>query len=101
MLGKAHRKKMPQTLTKQEHQAKPRTYRRGQIAQIGEEVAALCHRQLGGEIIARNWRAGRYAEIDLIVADQSGLIIFVEVKTRLADQSPEYCSQSGFEAITA
>lgn len=46
----------------------------------GEEVAAqlLCGR--GYELLARNWRCGRY-ELD-IVARRDGVLHFVEVKSR-------------------
>ncbi|MDZ4749471.1 MAG: YraN family protein [Saprospiraceae bacterium] len=46
----------------------------------GEEKAAAFLKGEGFEILARNWRYKR-AEID-IVAKESGVLVFVEVKTR-------------------
>ena len=50
------------------------------IGRWGERVAAAHLRGSGCEILATNWRAGRY-EIDLVIRDGSS-IAFVEVKTR-------------------
>ena len=47
---------------------------------FGEEHAALYLKDLGYQIIARNYRS-RYGEIDIIAAD-SEFTVFVEVKTR-------------------
>ncbi len=37
----------------------------------------------GWQVIERNWRAGRYAEIDIIARDSDGTLVFIEVKTRM------------------
>lgn len=61
----------------------------------GEALAANHLEGLGCEMLARNWRAGRQGELDLIVRD-GGNIVAVEVKTR---SGRGYGSP--FEAITA
>lgn len=54
---------------------------RQHTGQIGE--AAVCDylTKQGYEILATNWHAGRWGEID-IIATQDNEIIFIEVKTR-------------------
>lgn len=47
---------------------------------LGEEAAVRYLVREGYHLIARNWRAGRN-EVD-IIAEQHGLLVFVEVKTR-------------------
>lgn len=49
----------------------------------GEEMAAAYLRHHGYTIRDRNWRSG-HTEID-IIAENSGFVVFVEVKTRSAD----------------
>ena len=61
----------------------------------GEALAADHLEALGCEVLARNWRAGRQGELDLVVQD-GGSIVAVEVKTR---SGRGYGSP--FEAITA
>ena len=61
---------------------KPVTLPKPTIAKAGEEAACHYLQQEGYEIICRNWRSGKFAEIDIIARDKSGLIVFVEVKTR-------------------
>ncbi len=72
---------------------------RRRLALAGEDAAAQYFFSQGGEILARNWRPGRYAEIDLIVR-LKGTIVFVEVKARR--KSPGYAGHavSGFESVT-
>ncbi|MDX1479885.1 MAG: YraN family protein [Saprospiraceae bacterium] len=48
--------------------------------QKGEELAAAHLAEQGLVILERNWRVGQY-EIDIIAQDQ-GVLVFVEVKTR-------------------
>lgn len=47
----------------------------------GEEKAVQYLKSKGFVIIARNYRAGRYAEVD-IIAEKEEYICFIEVKTR-------------------
>ena len=55
--------------------------RNRQIGAFGEATIAAYLQSRNFEIIDRNWRI-KEGEIDLIASDQSGVIHFVEVKTR-------------------
>jgi len=46
----------------------------------GEDLAARFLSERGYRIVARNWRAGRQGELDIVARDGSTLVI-VEVKT--------------------
>lgn len=63
------------------------------IGRTGEQVAASYLQKHGYRIVLRNFKA-RYGEID-IICEKDGVLIFVEVKTRIGNQfgAPE-------EAIT-
>ncbi|WP_420829258.1 YraN family protein [Bifidobacterium simiiventris] len=52
-----------------------------QLGALGEQVAALWLQAHDCIMLDRNWRC-RYGELDLIVLDPDGAIVFVEVKTR-------------------
>lgn len=70
----------------------------GNLARLGEDAAANLYQKQGYRVLARNWRAGRFAEVDLI-AERHGLYVFVEVKTRY--KRHDYNSAiNGFESIT-
>lgn len=71
---------------------------RRRLARAGEEATAEYYLAQGGQIIARNWRAGRYAEIDLIVR-LAGTLVFSEVKTRSKHPGDSGFAVTGFEAI--
>lgn len=59
------------------------TSNRQEIGRLGEDIAVAFLQQKDCRILARNWRAGRSGEVDIIVQD--GLATtFVEVKTRTA-----------------
>lgn len=47
----------------------------------GEEIAANYLVKNGYKIIDRNWHYSKNAEID-IIAEQNGILVFIEVKTR-------------------
>ncbi len=47
-----------------------------------EELAACYLIRHGYEILTRNFRSGRYAEIDIVARDPDGVIVFAEVKYR-------------------
>ncbi|MFF1452281.1 YraN family protein [Streptomyces sp. NPDC058274] len=56
---------------------------RGALGKYGEDLAARRLAQAGMTILARNWRAGRTGEIDIVARDGDALVI-CEVKTRRA-----------------
>lgn len=51
------------------------------IGSIGEQLAAEYLAQNGFKIIERNYRSGKFGEIDIIAAERE-YICFIEVKTR-------------------
>jgi putative endonuclease len=53
---------------------------RKQLGTLGEQLAAELVTQKNMSILARNWRC-RTGEID-IIADDDGVIVFIEVRTR-------------------
>ncbi len=57
-----------------------KTLKRVESGHLGESIAAAILKSKGYTIMERNWRTP-YGEIDLI-ARQSEVIVFVEVKTR-------------------
>lgn len=52
------------------------------LGAFGEDKAVLYLKRRGYTILERNYRAGRYGEIDIIAKTPDGVIAFVEVKTR-------------------
>jgi putative endonuclease len=72
---------------------------RKEIAAIGEQIALDYLLKNGHVLVERNWRSGRFGEIDLIVRDATGLWIFVEVKTRRIWQDNSGFVDYGFDAI--
>ncbi len=58
--------------------------RRKQTGRRGEDIAAAYLLQNGYTIVTRNWRC-EYGELD-IVARQSDVLVFVEVRTRRGDR---------------
>ena len=52
------------------------------IGSIGENSAAAYLLNKGYMILARNYRT-KFGEIDIITQDQSGMVVFIEVKTLL------------------
>ncbi|NMA34763.1 MAG: YraN family protein [Clostridiaceae bacterium] len=55
-----------------------------EVGKTGEQIAADFLAQNGYTILERNFRSGRYGEID-IIAEEGSCICFVEVKTRTSD----------------
>ena len=71
------------------------------IATTGEKIAASFLQKNGYEILARNYRAGRRGEIDIVARSPEEQIIFVEVKTR-TQEAPGITygiPEIGFEAV--
>ena len=54
---------------------------RAALGRWGEDVAAQHLAASGAQVLARNWRC-REGEIDLVVRDPDGTLVFCEVKTR-------------------
>lgn len=52
-----------------------------ELGYIGQKIAENHLRKNGFKVVVRNYRAGRYGEIDLI-AKEGETLVFVEVKTR-------------------
>ena len=60
------------------------TLTRQQLGALGEQIAVGHLESLGLRILQRNWRC-RYGELDVIAADDTHTVVFVEVKTRTGD----------------
>ncbi|MFE0100907.1 YraN family protein [Streptomyces sp. NPDC059009] len=54
---------------------------RGALGKYGEGLAARRLTEAGMTVLARNWRAGRAGEIDIVALDGDALVV-CEVKTR-------------------
>jgi Holliday junction resolvase-like predicted endonuclease len=71
-----------------------------EIAAIGEAIAAEWFRTTQRHVLLeRNWRSGRFGEIDLILRHPDGLLIFAEVKTRQMWRDRAGFIDYGFDAI--
>ena len=57
------------------------TLRSRQIGELGEQYAAAWLESQGWRTLDRNWHC-RYGELDIVSRDDTGIIVFVEVKTR-------------------
>ena len=52
-----------------------------QVGELGEQYAAAWLESQGWQTLDRNWHC-RYGELDVVSRDDTGIIVFVEVKTR-------------------
>ena len=57
---------------------------RAETGRTGEAVAARYYQKQGCELVAHNYRT-RMGEIDLILREPDGTLVFCEVKTRAKD----------------
>jgi Holliday junction resolvase-like predicted endonuclease len=73
--------------------------RRKHIAAAGEQYAAEWFMRRGHVLVERNWRSGRFGEIDLIFRRADCVLVFVEVKTRRVWQDAKGFADYGFDAI--
>jgi len=72
---------------------------RKEIAAIGEQIALDWFQSRGCMLVERNWRSGRFSEIDLIVRRRDGILVFAEVKTRRMWRERTGFIDYGFDAI--
>ena len=56
-----------------------------EIGYLGEGIAKKYLRSKKYRVVEENYKT-KYAEIDLIVRDSRGILVFVEVKTRLTER---------------
>src|SRR5579883_2269842 len=82
------------TETRQERSAKAK-----QFATEGEDRAVKFLSESCYEILARNFRASRVGEIDIVALDADGVLVFVEVKTRRVEPQVYGIHEVGFEAV--
>lgn len=69
------------------------------LGATGEIIAADFLKSQGWCIENTNWRAGRYAEIDIVARDPTGMRVFVEVKTRRVRKMESGFMEAGFDAV--
>ncbi|WKD61479.1 hypothetical protein CCICO_07295 [Corynebacterium ciconiae DSM 44920] len=71
----------PHTAQRRPHRPAASSTHNTQIGAAGEDHAARMYESSGARVLARNVRY-RCGELDLVVEDLDGTIVFVEVKTR-------------------
>jgi putative endonuclease len=77
-----------------------------ELGQRGEALAAAAYEARGYRVIARNWRAGRVGEVDLVLRLRR-LVVVCEVKTRssvafgLPAEAVDRRKQAKVRAVTA
>jgi putative endonuclease len=76
-----------------------RSLKAKRIATRGEDLAADFLEGKSYRLLARNYRAGRAGEIDIVAMDPGAVVTFVEVKTRSQDGQVFGIPEAGFEAV--
>jgi uncharacterized protein (TIGR00252 family) len=76
-----------------------KTEARLKLARAGEDYARRLLERSGWRIVTTNWRAGRFAEIDIIARDPDNTLVFLEVKTRKTPIFQLGFVNSGFDSI--
>jgi putative endonuclease len=69
------------------------------FGKLGEAQAVRLLKQQGWRIEATNWRCGRLGEIDIIARTKQGLLVFLEVKSRLLKTAEAGLRNDGFESV--
>ena len=65
------------------------------VGNFGEDIAALFLRRKGYRLLTRNYFLFKVGEIDLIMRDKKGVLVFVEVKT-LGGESEHFSPEQHF-----
>lgn len=72
---------------------------RKSLGKLGEQYVIDLLKRSGWQIVERNWRAGRYAEMDIIASDPAKTLVFIEVKTRIKNDNPSGFIDAGFDKL--
>ncbi|MGW2341047.1 YraN family protein [Streptomyces sp. NPDC001661] len=72
---------------------------RGALGKYGEDLAARRLTETGMTVLARNWRAGRSGEIDIVARDGDAIVV-CEVKTRSGPSGEAGAFEHPMAAIT-
>ncbi|MHB9758540.1 YraN family protein [Streptomyces sp. BYX5S] len=72
---------------------------RGALGKYGEDLAARRLTEAGMTVLARNWRAGRSGEIDIVARDGDAVVV-CEVKTRRRQDGAAGAFEHPMAAIT-
>ncbi|MER5439974.1 YraN family protein [Streptomyces sp. NPDC002790] len=67
---------------------------RGALGKYGEDLAARRLTEAGMTVLARNWRAGRSGEIDIVARDGDAIVV-CEVKTRSGHSAGAHSGEAG------
>ncbi len=70
-----------------------------ELGKAGEAKAVEYLKRSGWAVLERNWRCGRFGEIDLIARNSEGLLVFCEIKTRFLTKLEAGIRNEGFESV--